>query len=156
MNKDQFLGYLEVYGAELKRWPEDKRALASIFFQSKDEETIARIREEADFDAILVSSDMQSPISVSLEARLIELVPQKAGASNLSLWMRIKALSAPKWASAGLISAALVGGLGVGYAQAAEQAGLNAVSDMLAYASIEELSELDTSTWLQSDEVGND
>ncbi len=155
MNKDQFLGYLEVYGAELKRWPEDKRALASSFFQSKDEEILARIQEEADFDAILVSSDKQSPISVSLEAHLIELVP-KANASRPSFLSRIRSLSAPKWASAGLISAALVGGLGVGYAQAAEQAELNAVSDMLAYASIEDLSELDTSTWLQSDEVGND
>ncbi|MFC7290865.1 hypothetical protein [Hirschia litorea] len=156
MNKDEFLGYLEIYGANIACWPDDKRTLASPFFQSKDDDIRLRIQEEAEFEAVLNMSDVHEPIDMALEARLIDLVPHTATNNKLSVWGRLKALSAPKWASAGLISAALMSGVGVGYAQAAEQAELNAINDMLAYASVEELSELDSSAWSQLNGASDD
>lgn len=153
MNKEKFFYYLEVYGANPKRWPDDIRALAADFFNSDDVEIVSAISAERALDGMLDSDLELDPISVSLEASLIDLVPSSNRPKKEKFWHRLAKLKASKWSTSGLIGAALMGGVGVGYAQAVEQAELNAVHTMLTFASAEEFSDLSDNEWFDTGEA---
>lgn len=156
MNKEKFLEYLSVYGADVKRWPEDMRFSASDFFQTTDKEIKRAIEEEASFEALLGADDPMPSVSIALEAQLLDLMPEPKIDGKAAIFSNLFKLTTPKWMTAGLISASLFGGVTVGYAQALEQVELEAVNSMLAYVSSEELSDLNSDEWLAIEEGGND
>ncbi len=157
MNKEQFLEYLEIYGADVKRWPEGVRSSAESFFRSEDLELKRAIKLESTFDSFLDDQADMPEISVALEAKLIDLMPMAGETKSAPSFIeKLKSFRASKWMAAGLISASLVGGASVGYAQAAEQAELSVVNSMLSYASADELSNLDTEQWLNVEDISDE
>ena len=148
MTKEDFIESLEIYGANLERWPEDVSVLAAEFFESDDPDIVSAIRVEQTLDQMMDVDGELAPISVSLEASLIDLVPSKNKTPRFEIWKKFKKLKAPNWSVAGMVSASLIGGVSVGYAQAVEQAEFNAVYTMLTYASHDEYTDFNTNDWM--------
>ncbi len=148
MTKTEFLKQLEIYGSELKRWPEDKRVLAKAFLDSTDVDLQKRIADEASLDAFMSTANSLPEIDAELEAKLIDLVPVQSSNSQ-SIFQRLSQSQPRKWLSAGLISISLLGGVSVGYAQATDEIELAAVEGMLGFVSLDEDSELSPTDWLE-------
>lgn len=96
MTIEQFMYYLDAYGASLHRWPPELRAAADAFLASSPSAMAAR-SETARLDAVLdryrVTPDLASETRVRLRATaLAARLPTRAGADFAwGLW------AAPVW-----------------------------------------------------------
>ncbi|MCA9809205.1 MAG: hypothetical protein KC473_02620 [Candidatus Dadabacteria bacterium] len=69
MDKNRFLEYIDIYGADLSAWPEDARPAARAALASSPELAFI-LDEELRFEALLSASAVEEP-SPGLEARII-------------------------------------------------------------------------------------
>lgn len=80
MDKNRFLEYIDIYGADLSAWPEDARPAASAALASSPELAFI-LDEELRFEALLSASAVEGP-SPGLEARIISAAGAKSRPSE--------------------------------------------------------------------------
>lgn len=76
MDKNRFLEYIDIYGADLGAWPEDVRPAARAALASSPELALI-LDEELRFEALLSASAVEEP-SPGLEARIISAAGGKS------------------------------------------------------------------------------
>ena len=145
MTKDEFLSLLDVYGAELKRWPQARQQPAQAYLDTADIEVKALFEDEKAFDSLLEFEVGSVEVPVELETRLLDLAPlptqkRKSTGSLLAL----KQLSTPRWVSAVIAMSCFIGGAGAGYAGAISDVEQLAATEMMAFVEVDGLGFLDS------------
>ncbi len=137
MTKQEFASLIQVYGADFSRWPEDMRAGAKSLLAAGDPDVVSAYGREKALDDVLDSDNTIPPVSIALEEKLLASAPSSAGVSHpphirFAGWLR--QVTAPRWVSAGVISAALISGASVGYASGLADENRAAADSLLAYS----------------------
>ena len=76
MDKNRFLEYIDIYGADISAWPEDAGPAARAALASSPELALI-LAEELRFEALLSASAVEEP-SPGLEARIISAAGGKS------------------------------------------------------------------------------
>ena len=136
MTREQFVECLSAYGADFGRWPEDRRDAGRKILDHADDLLLAIYRKESAFDDFLAPSRVDPTVSIDLETRLLASAPfpssQTSKRAGLLGW--IQHLRAPRWVSAGLVGACLMGGAGTGFGVAVAENRAQEAETMMAFA----------------------
>lgn len=118
IDRSRLFDLLEIYGADLNRWADDERRAAEALIEADDAEFVQALDEARMLDDVL-GRDEVAPPSIALETKILNSAPTP-NTSPIGERRSFFALTGgvlPRWASAAGMALALVGGVGVGYAQ---------------------------------------
>jgi hypothetical protein len=118
MNEARFIELLAAYGAELARWPEDKRGEAEAFLEVAPHRIKDIWESERSFDHLL-ALEKDGPASIALETAVLSASPSRRGVRREPA--RFGRWSAPQWVTGGALAASLALGFAVGYAGEPEE-----------------------------------
>jgi hypothetical protein len=131
MNEARFVELLAAYGAELSRWPEEERGAAEALLEVASHRIKDIWESERVFDHLL-AMEKDAPASIALETHVLSAAPQpRSVRQRVGLFA---AMSAPKWATGGVIAASLALGFAAGYAGEPQAQGASEVPEMLAFS----------------------
>ena len=147
LTQARFLECLTIYGADISRWPIEVQSEAQNMLSTADDALRAAYDAELEFDLSLAPAGENAPLSIDFETALLASAPLPGALQKPTHWLAsLIDLKTPRWASAGLVSACLMGGLGVGYSAAQseqELASLDATLEYVTLSAQDLLSDLD-------------
>lgn len=143
MDRTRFLVLLDIYGAQIDKWPSEVRVSARLFLESADQDVLSRMEDERDFDDFLAPASGPADVSVGLEERLIALAPSPSDVRRSTRRLGWISWTTPRWASAMIVGGCLIGGAGAGYAATSAETHDLAAADMLYFAASADTDVLD-------------
>jgi hypothetical protein len=86
MTPERFAELVEIYGAELRRWPEEQRDAASLCMETHPEETARALQAARWLDGSLDRYAMPRPGTGLTKAIIDASPPLRAAARRMRLW----------------------------------------------------------------------